>query len=39
VTAGSNGGETAAVGWDYASGWGSLDIGALATFIANTPGF
>lgn len=39
VTTGSNGGFTAVAGWDYATGWGSVNIGALATFIANTPGF
>ena len=39
VTTGSNGGFTAKAGWDYATGWGSVNIGALATFIANTPGF
>jgi len=37
VTTGTNGSETAHAGWDYASGWGSVDIGALATFIASTP--
>jgi pseudomonalisin/xanthomonalisin len=39
VTSGSNGGFTAAAGWDYGTGWGSVNIGAMATFIANTPGF
>lgn len=29
VVSGSNGAETAATGWDYASGWGSANVGAL----------
>lgn len=29
VTSGSNGAETAAPGWDYASGWGSTVVSAL----------
>ena len=37
VTTGSNGGFTAGAGWDYASGFGSLNVGNLATFIAATP--
>jgi pseudomonalisin/xanthomonalisin len=39
VTTGSNGGFTAAAGWDYATGWGSLDIAKLDAFIKATPGF
>jgi pseudomonalisin/xanthomonalisin len=29
ITSGSNGGETATVGWDYASGFGSGIVSAL----------
>ncbi|HET6631184.1 MAG TPA: S53 family peptidase [Rhodanobacteraceae bacterium] len=29
ITSGSNGGETATAGWDYASGFGSIDVSAL----------
>lgn len=29
ITSGSNGGETATVGWDYASGWGSTIVSSL----------
>jgi pseudomonalisin/xanthomonalisin len=29
VTSGSNGGETAAAGWDYASGFGSIILSNL----------
>lgn len=31
ITSGSNGGETATVGWDYASGFGSTIVSALNT--------
>jgi pseudomonalisin/xanthomonalisin len=37
VTTGSNGGFTAAAGWDYTTGFGSLNVGNLASFIAATP--
>lgn len=30
VTSGNNSGETAAVGWDYTTGWGSLQVGNVA---------
>lgn len=39
VSTGSNGEYSATVGWDSATGWGSFDIEAVKTFIANTPGF
>jgi pseudomonalisin len=39
VTSGSNGGFTAVAGWDYATGFGSVDIGALATFINGHSGW
>ncbi|MEO7149286.1 MAG: protease pro-enzyme activation domain-containing protein [Rhodanobacteraceae bacterium] len=35
VTSGSNGGETAASGWDYTTGFGSINI---ANFVANVAG-
>jgi pseudomonalisin/xanthomonalisin len=35
VTSGSNGGETAATGWDYTTGFGSINI---ANFVANVAG-
>ncbi len=35
VTSGNNSGETAAVGWDYPTGFGSIDI---ANFVANVAG-
>ena len=34
VTSGSNGSYTAGVGWDYVTGWGSIDVAALATAIS-----
>lgn len=39
VTSGSNGAYSAAKGWDYTTGWGSLNIANLNAFIARTPGF
>lgn len=39
VTSGNNGGYTAAPGWDYATGFGSVNIGNLATFITTHSGF
>jgi len=39
VVSGNNTGFTAAPGWDYASGWGSFDIGALASFIDGSTGW
>lgn len=35
VTSGNNNGETAAVGWDYTTGFGSINI---ANFVANVAG-
>jgi pseudomonalisin len=37
ITSGSNGGYSAKAGWDYASGFGSINIGNFATFINNNP--
>ncbi len=39
VTKGSNGGYTAGAGWDYASGFGSLNVGKFAAFVKTHPGF
>ncbi len=39
VTTGSNGGYKAATGWDYASGFGTLDVGKFSAFIDTHPGF
>ncbi|MBX9346811.1 S53 family peptidase [Chromobacterium vaccinii] len=39
VASGSNGAYKAAAGWDYATGWGSLNIANLNAFIAKTAGF
>jgi pseudomonalisin/xanthomonalisin len=39
VTSGTNGGFTAATGWDYASGFGSINIANFAAFIASHTGF
>ncbi|KAF1006192.1 MAG: Pseudomonalisin [Luteibacter sp.] len=39
ITTGNNGKYDATAGWDSATGWGSFDIEAVKTFIANTPGF
>ena len=39
TTGGIGGGYNAKVGYDNASGWGSFDIQAAATFITNNPGF
>lgn len=39
VTSGSNGGYSAAKGWDYTSGFGSLNVGAFAAFVASSGGF
>lgn len=38
VTTGNNGAYTAKKGWDYTTGWGSLNIANLQTFITNNPG-
>ncbi len=39
VTSGSNGGYKAATGWDYASGFGTLDVGKFSAFIDAHSGF
>ena len=39
VTNGSNGAWSAQSGWDYASGWGSIDVGALNSYIQTNGGF
>lgn len=39
VASGTNGGYSATKGYDLATGWGSFDIQAVATFITNNPGF
>jgi pseudomonalisin/xanthomonalisin len=39
VVSGSNGAWSAQTGWDYASGWGSIDIGALNSYIQSNGGF
>ena len=39
VVSGSNGGFSAKAGWDYTTGWGSLDVSAFAAFVATHPGF
>jgi pseudomonalisin len=38
VVSGSNGAFKAAAGWDYTTGFGTLDIGVIADFIASRPG-
>jgi hypothetical protein len=37
VTSGNNGGETAAVGWDYTTGFGSMIIANVVNAISATP--
>ncbi|MGC0153772.1 S53 family peptidase [Chromobacterium vaccinii] len=39
VTTGSNGGYKATASWDYATGWGSLNVANLNTFINSHSGF
>ena len=39
VVRAGNKGFTAAPGWDFASGFGSLDVGAFADFVATHDGF
>ena len=39
VTSGSNGGFSAKVGWDYTTGFGTLNVGNFAAFVATHPGF
>ncbi|MCH8617518.1 pre-peptidase C-terminal domain-containing protein [Undibacterium sp. TS12] len=37
ITSGSNGGYTAKAGWDYASGYGSLNMANFAAAMGSTP--
>ncbi|PRC92053.1 S53 family peptidase [Solimicrobium silvestre] len=37
VTSGSNGAATAKAGWDYASGWGSMDVAKVNALISTAP--
>lgn len=39
VASGSNGAFSAKAGWDYATGWGSLNVANLNAFVAKTAGF
>jgi len=39
VTSGSNGGYSAKSGWDYTTGFGSLNVANFATFVNNNSGF
>ena len=39
ITSGSNGGYSAKTGWDYVSGFGSINVGNFATFINSHSGF
>jgi pseudomonalisin/xanthomonalisin len=39
VTSGSNGGYSAKAGWDYTTGWGSLDVAKFNAFVATHAGF
>lgn len=39
VTSGRNGGYSAKSGWDYASGFGSFNVGTLSSFIGSNSGF
>jgi len=39
VTAGKNGVYSAGAGWDWASGFGSLDVAKFDAFISSHPGF
>ncbi|WP_047257881.1 protease pro-enzyme activation domain-containing protein [Chromobacterium subtsugae] len=39
VSGGGNGAFKAAAGWDYATGWGSLNVANLNSFIGKTAGF
>jgi pseudomonalisin len=36
VTSGNNDGETAAAGWDYTTGWGSLSVANVAANLASS---
>lgn len=39
VVSGNNGGYTAAKGWDYTTGFGSLNVGNFAAFVTSSGGF
>jgi pseudomonalisin len=39
ITSGSNGGYSAKSGWDYATGFGSLNVGNFAAFVTRNIGF
>lgn len=39
VVSGTNGGYSAAKGWDYTTGFGSLNVGAFAAFVTSSGGF
>ncbi len=39
ITSGTNGGYSAKTGWDYTSGFGSINIGNFYTFIGTHSGF
>jgi pseudomonalisin/xanthomonalisin len=39
VTSGSNGGYSAKAGWDYTTGFGSLNVGNFAAFVNNNSGW
>jgi len=39
VISGANGGYTAAKGWDYTTGFGSLNVGSFAAFVTSSGGF
>jgi pseudomonalisin/xanthomonalisin len=39
VTRGSNGSYSAKAGWDYTTGWGSLDVAKFASFVSTHSGF
>jgi len=39
ITSGSNGSYSAKKGWDYTSGFGSINVGSLANFINSHSGF
>ncbi|UTH73088.1 protease pro-enzyme activation domain-containing protein [Chromobacterium sp. IIBBL 290-4] len=39
VSSGNNGAFKAASGWDYTTGWGSLNVANLNAFVAKTAGF
>ncbi len=39
ITSGSNGGYSAKTGWDYTSGFGSINVGNFYTFVGKNSGF